>query len=380
MLSEKESLILLLNYLFFDSPRQITYLASVFSSIEDFKANFQNFFKENSKRQNNLEFYLSRLNEFDLKNYRTELEKQKIKFIFFTNTNYPNALKELPDAPQILYYQGNINLLNTKTIGIVGSRNCSDYGEKVTRFFAQNLSPYFTICSGLARGLDAIAHNAVLEKSGSTIGVIASSLENISPKSNNTLFEKMRTQGLIISEYPLGIIAEGFRFHQRNRLIAALSLGVLVTEANEKSGTLITARYALEYGRDVFIVPSSIFNTENFGGLKLVQVGGGKIVFCINDILDEYDLKTDNTQTASESTPKKNLNQAEQLNLFLTSNSFSENAEKVLKLLNAEGPLNIDQLAIKTSEPLTKLLNSITELEMLDAIKILPGNKYQITV
>lgn len=375
MINKKHALILLLNYLFFDSPRQITYLADIFTSIDDFKANFKALSLENLKKKSDLSFYLARLEKFDLEKYLADLTANEISLLFFDDANYPNSLREISDAPQVIFYQGKAELLKTSIIGMVGSRDCSTYGEQVTNFFAQNLSRCFTICSGLARGLDAVAHQTVLEKGGHTIGVIASGLDNISPKSNQSIFERMRIKGVIISEYPLGTVAEGFRFHQRNRLIAALSKGVLVTEANERSGTLITARCALEYGRDVFVVPSSIFDSYNFGGLKLVQVGGAKLAYKVEDILDEYNFKVE----AIENQPKKEeKTKAEQLNLFLTKNPVSEGAEKILKMLQEEGSLNMDQLAIKTGEPLTVLLNSITELELLDAIKSLPGNKYQL--
>ena len=187
---------------------------------------------------------------------------------------YPEALKELPDYPPVLFLSGNINLLNTPQLAIVGSRRPSLQGKTLAEKMARELSLMgLTITSGLAMGIDAAAHYGALAGSRASIAIIGTGLDRVYPAENRLLSRQLTTLGLLISEFPLGTTPHAGNFPKRNRIISGLSLGVLVVEAAEKSGSLITARLALEQGREVFAVPGSVSNPQAKGCHKLIREG-----------------------------------------------------------------------------------------------------------
>ncbi len=285
--SSKTNLILLLNYLFHDRPILIGTLANVFTSIEEFTKGFDEFFSKTRMMSTTQISYKNRINKFDLETYLKELAFHQINFILIDSPDYPENLKNIFDPPQLLFYKGNIALLNSKIFSIVGSRFSSDNGKKSTQFIVKDLAPYFTICSGMAKGIDTIAHKTAIENHQPTIAVVATGLDQVYPAENKTLFQEIVKDGLVISEYPVGCEPYNFRFPQRNRIISGLAQGVLVTEAALKSGSLITANLALEYGREVFALPGSILNNLNQGTNRLIQ-DGAKLVLSADDILTEY--------------------------------------------------------------------------------------------
>ena len=374
-LTPKKELILLLNYLFFDNPKEIIQLAGSFENIQDFKNHFHEHFKLSHKRSQ-IEPYIERLNKFNLDEYLQDMQKESIKFVFYSDSKYPAGLKNLTDYPMVLFYQGNLDLLSSKPIlAVVGSREYSEYGAKVTEYFTSRLCKFYIICSGLAMGLDAIAHNTTLQNNGITIAIVANGLDSVHPKRNIELWTRIREKGLIMSEYPIKINADTFRFPQRNRLIAAISKGVLVAEAKEDSGTLITARLAAELGREVFVIPSSIFNPLNIGGHKTIQEGA-KLVYKVDDVLTEFKEKLTPEQFVLPF--EDNLTQARpDVSELLLKYSLNGSEEKIFQLLYNEGEMSIDQLVSKTNEPITSILNSITQLELQDLVKEI-GSKYML--
>ena len=208
-------------------------------------------------------------------NYHIKYMKENnIKIININEREYPQVLKEIYDPPISLYVKGNIEKLNNKNIGIVGCRECTTYGKKSAEYFAYNLSKQnINIVSGLAKGIDSYAHLGSLN-TGNTIAVLGNGLDMIYPKENLELAnEIIKRGGTIISEYPCGTKPDKMKFPARNRIISGISSGIIVIEAKEKSGTLITVDFALEQGRDVFVVPGNINSINSVGTNDLIKQG-----------------------------------------------------------------------------------------------------------
>lgn len=197
----------------------------------------------------------------NLDKYKEYMIKNKINFITIDDENYPEILKSLEDAPVFLYTLGNEKLLKQKSIAIVGSRRCSQYGKTMSQAFSYLLAKNnITIVSGLAQGIDSYAHEGCLLANGKTIAVIGTGIDIMYPKENKSLAEEIiKKGGLIISEYPLGTRPNKNNFPRRNRIIGGLSKGILVIEAGEKSGALITVNYALEQGKEVYVIPRKYY-------------------------------------------------------------------------------------------------------------------------
>lgn len=203
------------------------------------------------------------------------MKKNNIDIISIEDKQYPNILKEIYDPPIYLYIRGNKEILNNKSISIVGCRKATDYGRKVARDFAYNISKQdINIISGLAIGIDSEAHLGAVEANKKTVAVLGNGLDTIYPKENIILSQKiLDSGGTIISEYPLGTKPKKENFPARNRIISGMSNGLLVVEAKEKSGTLITVDFALEQGRDVFVVPGNIISENSAGTNDLIKQG-----------------------------------------------------------------------------------------------------------
>lgn len=221
--------------------------------------------------------------------------KNDIDIINIEDDIYPQILKKIYDPPISLYIKGNKNILNNKNIGIVGCRECTDYGKRVAKYFAYNLSKYnINVISGLAKGIDSYSHIGCLatcfdkninSNYGKTIAIVGNGVDIVYPKENFELAKKIiETGGAIISEYPCGTKPDKMNFPARNRIISGISSGIIVIEAKEKSGTLITVDFALEQGRDVFVVPGNINSINSVGTNDLIKQGA-KIVTTYNDIL-----------------------------------------------------------------------------------------------
>ena len=212
------------------------------------------------------------------------MEENNIKIINICEKNYPQLLKEIYDPPISLYVKGNIEKLNNKNIGIVGCRECTTYGKKSAEYFSYNLSKQnINIVSGLAKGIDSYAHLGSLN-TGNTIAVLGNGLDMIYPKENLELAnEIIKRGGTIISEYPCGTKPDKMKFPARNRIISGISSGIIVIEAKEKSGTLITVDFALEQGKDVFVVPGNINSINSVGTNDLIKQGA-RLVTTYEDI------------------------------------------------------------------------------------------------
>lgn len=203
------------------------------------------------------------------------MEKNKIDIISIKDKEYPQILKKIYDPPISLYIKGNKNILNNPSIAIIGCREASDYGKRAAKYFSYNLAnKNINIVSGLAKGVDSYAHIGTLSTVGKTIAVVGNGLDSVYPIENKELLYKiLKNDGAIISEYPLGIKPEKMNFPARNRIISGMSKGIIVIEAKKKSGTLITVDFALEQGRDVYVIPGNINSVNSIGTNELIKQG-----------------------------------------------------------------------------------------------------------
>ena len=204
----------------------------------------------------------------------TACQKEKIGILTPASEAYPRLLRTLPDSPPALYYKGNPHILKNRCMAVVGSRRCTTYGAQAARVIAGVLSAAgITIVSGLARGIDRCGHEGALQNGGDTAAVLGCGIDICYPPEHRRLKEQILEQGLLLTEFPPGTAAKAAHFPMRNRIISGLCEGVIVVEAGERSGSLITADMALEQGRDVYCVPGSFFSPANRGGHKLLQQG-----------------------------------------------------------------------------------------------------------
>ena len=295
--------------------------------------------------------------------------KKNHHIILFEDAHYPPLLKEIASAPILLYVQGNTELLLQPQIAMVGSRNPTQNGIEIAEEFSGLLvRSGFVVTSGLARGIDAASHHGALNHDGKTIAVLGSGLQNIYPSSHHTLAEKIVAQGCLISEFPLKAAPARENFPRRNRIISGLSLGILVVEAALKSGSLITAKFALEQNRDVFAIPGSLRNPTSQGCLSLIQQGA-KCVTSINDILNEMNINAmpipPNNQGHTRNnkpTPLYKLDQTERL---------------VLACIEDDGA-TLDQICFRSKLAAHLIATTLLRLELRDVVQCRHGSYTKI--
>lgn len=275
--------------------------------------------------------------------------------------NYPKNLREIYDPPFLLYFKGNIKCLNNFNVAIVGTRKPTNYGKQAASLIASDLTlNKVTVVSGMAFGIDAIAHEAAVKNNGQTIGVLGSGIDEKSfyPSQNLRLMnEIIDKNGIIISEYPIGAISMPYNFPHRNRIISGISLGTVVVEAAEKSGSLITAKFALEQNRDVFAIPGSIFSDVSTGPNNLIKMGA-KPVSSAKDILDALNLG----QAADFKESREIIPDTKE--------------EKVVLLHLTDDPLHIDELKRLTELDIKTISGVLTMMEMKGKAKNLGGMNY----
>ena len=286
----------------------------------------------------------------------------EIKEISIEDGNYPKLLKEIKDAPKVLYYRGEIKF-DENCFAVVGTRRFSSYGKQVALEIAGDLAEAgLTIVSGLAPGIDTFAHTSVVERNKRTIAVLGTGLDEktIYPQSNLKLAEKiLETGGALISEYPPGTPGSQFTFPQRNRIISGLSLGILVIEAKQKSGALITAEWAKKQGRKVFAVPGPIYSSNSKGCHYLIKKGA-KLVENAEDILKEFNLTCLKPEVKHE---------------FMGKN---EEESLILNILKEEA-LDVDKIIERTKLPAQKIASTLAILEIEGRVRNLGGNIYAIS-
>jgi len=286
---------------------------------------------------------------------------------------YPALLRETYDPPVTLYVKGAwAECLEGPCIAIVGSRRCSTYGQNAALMLSRELAQRgITIVSGMARGIDAAAHRGALEAGGRTVGVMGTGLDQIYPRDHKKLADDiLKNKGALVTQFPLGTPPVSENFPYRNRVISGLSLGVVVIEAAENSGSLITARLAMEQNREVFAVPGNITSRNSFGTNYLIKGAGAKLVQQWQDIVSELP-----AELAAQLLPPPSRKKKGELvdQLQLTPPDLNEHERTIFKLLTTDTPQQIDTLADATKLSITQLTSALLTLEMRELIRALPG-------
>ena len=283
------------------------------------------------------------------------------KIIEFASRAYPERLRNIKNPPSRLYVEGNIEILNEIGIAVIGSRTNTQYGEKMCKKFVKNLVEYnFNIISGLAMGIDGIAHKTCLKKGGKTIAVLPSGLNNIYPSQHRELArEIIDNGGTIISEYENNIKADSKKFLERNRIVAGLGIGTLVVEGGARSGTSVTAKYTIDAEKPVFCIPSSLENIKGKVTNELIQKGS-KLVTNIEDIINYYpELKFHKREVESK-------------DILL---DIPIELRTVYKTIN-DIPQDVNEIANKTGISISDVNYKIMLLQLDDKIKELPGKRF----
>jgi DNA processing protein len=287
---------------------------------------------------------------------------------------YPALLREIFDPPITLYLKGEwAACFDQPCVAIVGSRRSSTYGQNAASMLARDLAKRgLTIISGLARGIDAAAHRGALEAGGRTLAVIGTGLDQVYPRDHKKLAEEITAAGgAVVSEFPLETPPAPQNFPYRNRVISGLSLGVLVVEAAENSGSLITARLALEQGREVFAVPGNITSRNSFGTNYLIKGAGAKLVQQWQDIVMELPPEIAARLLPPELGKKQEKGLVEQLSLVPA--DLSETEQTVFRLLSPDEAVHIDELAAASKLSVPELTGALLGLEMRELVRQLPG-------
>lgn len=292
-------------------------------------------------------------------NMIAKMEKSGIKVLTIIDEDYPKTLKEIYDPPYTLYYQGDRSLFNSNDLlAVVGTRRVSVYGKNIMQNFATAfIKSGFKIISGLARGVDSIGHRISLENDSPTVAVVANGLDICYPSENADMQKRIAERGLVISEYPIGSKPLQFHFPERNRIISALSQGVFIPEAGDKSGSLITADYAIEQGKDLFVVPGNIFSPQSAGCNKKIRELQAIITLTPQDVI-----------TALGKVAKNNNVEAIQLDFA---------SQAIIDILK-DGALHFDEILQRSSMNIAELSGILSQLEILGAIRKLQGNNFEI--
>ena len=327
-------------------------LINKYNNEENIYNNIDNIIRNEEFKKYNL----NKLNEYSLdkeEELKIELLKEDIKYVTYSDEKYPIKLREINNPPYVLFYKGDIELLNFNMAAIVGSRKNSMYGKEVTKVIVSELKKInFGVISGVAYGIDSIAHREILRLNGKTIGILGCGIDIIYPKINRDLYTNIIKDGLLISEFLPGTKPLSYNFPRRNRIISGLSEGVIVIEASNKSGSLITVNYALEQNKNVMAVPGSIFNEGSKGCNLLIRDGA----FPFLEREDLYSFF--------------NITKVKENNIWKNS---IEN--QLLNVIQKE-PIHIDKIIESVKVDRIALFELLFELQNKNEIICLPGNYY----
>jgi len=297
------------------------------------------------------------------------LRKLGGKLLNWKEPQYPQALLQIYDPPVLLYVRGDAQVLNSPSLSIVGTRRPTVYGSQMAERMGRDLAARgLTIVSGLARGIDAIAHQGATAVGGRAIGVLGTGIDVCYPKENKKLYEKVLERGAIVSEFPTGSHPAPENFPVRNRIIAGMPLGVVIVEGKQYSGSLITARLAMEFGREVFGVPGNVTQEVSFAPNLLIKQGA-KLVTNAEDVIEELPTPVRAALVKAEAV------ETEQRNLLLV-DSLSPVQRKLYELLNAEESRHIDDIVDTSGLNSSEVLATLFDLEMQGIVRQLPGKQF----
>jgi len=287
----------------------------------------------------------------------------------WTEPEYPLALLQIYDPPVLLYVRGDRQVLNLPSISIVGTRRPTLYGTQMAQRLGRDLaSRGLVVVSGMARGIDAMGHQGALEANGRAIGILGTGIDVCYPKENKKLYEKVLERGAIVSEFPLRTHPAPENFPVRNRIVAGIPLGVVIVEGAQYSGSLITARLAMEFGREVFGVPGNVTQPASFAPNQIIKQGA-KLVTNAEDVIEELPTPVRAALVQAERP------EAEQRNL-LAAASLNGSQKKLYELLSAEIPVHIDELVERSGLNSCEVLATLFDLEMKGMVRQLPGKQF----
>ncbi len=291
------------------------------------------------------------------------------RLINWSEPEFPQSLLQIYDPPVMLYVRGDAQILNQPTISIVGTRGPTAYGAQVTERLARDLAKRgLVIVSGLARGVDAIAHQGTTAVGGRAIGVIGTGIDVCYPKENKKLYAKVLERGAILSEFPIGSHPAPENFPVRNRIIAGMPLGVVIVEGKQYSGSLITARLAMEFGREVFGVPGNVTQEMSFAPNQLIKQGA-KLVTSAEDVIEELPTPVRAALVQAETV------ESEQRNL-LAETALNVSQKRIYDLLSIEEPRGIDDIVETSGLNSSEVLATLFDLEMKGMVRQLPGKQF----
>ena len=293
-------------------------------------------------------------------------EKEKVKLLFFTDTDYPSRLRQVNDAPTLLYSKGNMDLENAKTVAIVGTRQSTAYGRECVENLVKDLVPHQAlVVSGLAYGIDIHAHKQAIKHNLATVGVMGSGMDVIYPAAHRDVATKMMENGGILTEHPFGTQPDAHNFPARNRIVAALSDAVIIVEAAEKGGALITADIANSYNKDVFAMPGNVKQSHSAGCNNLIKSNRAHLLTSVRDL--EYIMNWD----AGARPAKKET---------ISLEGFSPDEQRIIQALQDNNKqLMIDEISWKTNVPISQIASLLLTLEFKGVIASLPGKIYKLT-
>jgi DNA processing protein len=294
-------------------------------------------------------------------------EKNNVKIICFLDDEYPANLKNIFDAPVILYCKGNLTANDVFSLSVVGTRYPTDYGRKACSKIVEELSyNNIPIISGMARGIDSLAHKTALDKNNVTYAILGCGIDVIYPPENKKLYYEIIEKGAVLTEYEFGAKPDKTNFPQRNRIISGIGIGTLIVETGLRGGSLITAEFALDQNKEVFAIPGSIYSNQSSGCNNLIKKGQAKLIDSVEDIFSELNYKLVGYLSKDNKNTKEIEKQITEMNLF---------EKSIYEILGYE-PKHIDEINLVTGLSISDCLVNLLSLEFKGLIKQLPGKYF----
>ncbi len=344
-------------------PRKTLDLLAQFKTLDNiFKASYQDLVKISGIKDRIARAILDAVDEELIEGQIKLIEKFNVELVSIWDDAYPERLKEIYDPPIALFCRGNLDLLRGECIGIVGTRTPTSYGKDIATEFSRELSQRnMTVVSGAAKGVDSIVHGSCLNASGKTIAVLGNGVDRVYPAENRKLYDDLVGNGLLISEFLMGSKPDAPNFPRRNRIISGLSLGTVVIEAAERSGSLITAYFALDQNREVFAIPGSIKSRQSQGTNQLIKQGA-ILVSSVEDIFEELGEKYKMGQSQGQ----------QELSISTDSKEAA-----ILEHMPGSDLIQIDDLASLSGQTTFALLSTLLQMEMKGLVQQSPGKYFK---